>query len=81
MALSKEKVTVFWSKKEQDWMTRWPEWENRNAKILGRNLLGMIEDFKNPNGENLRDFLRTSGFDPDTFSMKVHAKLDENRHD
>jgi len=42
---SKEKVTVKWSKKENCWISKYPEWRNRNARILGNNFFTMIEQF------------------------------------
>ncbi len=67
------KVTIKWSKKEKDWISRWPEWKNRNPRILGNNFFGMINDFKGPNGEGLRDIISMAGFDPDTFVISVKA--------
>ena len=29
-----EKVIVKWSKKEKDWISKYPEWENRNATLF-----------------------------------------------
>ena len=79
-----EKVTVKWSKKEKDWMSRYPEWENRNARIMGNAFFDMIKQFENsmsknwegkPTGfTNLRDYLSDGGFDPDTFTISVKAK-------
>lgn len=85
MKRSKEKVTVKWSKKENCWISTYPEWKNRNAKILGNNFFTMIHEFEKsksfdwqgkPTGfKTLRDFLDEGGFDPDTFTIKVHAKI------
>lgn len=72
----KEKVTVKWSKKEESWISRYPEWQNRNAKILGNNFFGMIEEFEKYKGKSLREFLEEGGFDPDTFTISVKAKSD-----
>ena len=79
-----EKVTVKWSTKEKDWMSRYPEWENRNARIMGNAFFDMIKQFENsmsknwegkPTGfTNLRDYLSDGGFDPDTFTISVKAK-------
>ncbi len=93
MKRSKEKVTVKWSKTEKDWISKYPEWENRNARITGNAFFGMIQDFdkyisknseNNPSGyKNLRDYLSKGGFDPDTFTISVNAKnkdeLDPNK--
>jgi len=35
MVRSKEKVTVKWSKKEKCWISKYPEWKNRNGRITG----------------------------------------------
>ncbi|MGA9651902.1 hypothetical protein [Pedobacter sp.] len=82
---SKEKVTVKWSKKEKDWQSRYPEWENRNARIVGNQFFNMIreyEEFMSKNWEGkptgfttLRDYLSQAGFDPDTFTISVNAKV------
>lgn len=85
MKHSKEKVTVKWSKKEKDWISKYPEWENRNAKITGNAFFHMIqcwEDFMSKDWEgkptgftSLRNYLSNGGFDADTFTISVHAKL------
>lgn len=85
MKRSKEKVTVKWSKKEKDWVSKYPEWENRNARITGNAFFDMIRKFEEfmskdwqgkPTGfTNLRDYLSNGGFDPDTFTISVNAKL------
>lgn len=82
---SKEKVTVKWSKRENDWVSRYPEWENRNAKIAGNAMFNMIRKFEEfmskdwegkPTGfKSLRDYLSEGGFDPDTFTISVNAKI------
>lgn len=65
-------------------MSRYPEWENRNARIMGNAFFDMIKQFENsmsknwegkPTGfTNLRDYLSNGGFDPDTFTISVKAK-------
>lgn len=75
MKRSKEKVTVKWSRKENDWLTRYPEWENRNARILGINFLSMIQEFEKFKSDNLRNVISNAGFDPDTFCISVNAKI------
>jgi len=82
---SKEKVTVKWSKKEKDWVSKYPEWENRNGRITGNSFFNMIrlfdesisKDWEGNPGEykSLRDYLETGGFDPDTFTISVNAKI------
>ena len=84
MAKRKERVTVKWSKKENDWQSRYPEWENRNARITGNCFFTMIskwEEFMSKNWEGkptgfttLRKYLEEGGFDPDTFTISVYAK-------
>lgn len=79
-----KKVTVKWSKREKDWQSRYPEWENRNARITGNSFFIMIQKFEEfmskdwqgkPTGfTNLRDYLSNGGFDPDTFTISVKAK-------
>ncbi len=70
----KEKVTVKWSKREKDWVSKWPEWENRNAKILGNNFFGMIREYEEWSGKKIRNIISEAGFDPDTFTISVKAK-------
>jgi len=85
---SKEKVTVKWSKKEKDWVSKYPEWENRNARITGNaffDLIRCFEDFmskdyqgKRTDFTNFRDYLSSGGFDPDTFTISVNAKIKDD---
>ena len=84
MKISKEKVTVKWSKKESDWFSKYPEWENRNARITGNSFFVMIskwEEFMSKDWQgkptgfvSLRQYLSDGGFDPDTFTISVNAK-------
>jgi hypothetical protein len=79
-----EKVTVKWSKREKDWQSCYPEWENRSARIIGNSFFTMISKFEEfmsndwqgkPIGfTSLRDYLSEGGFDPDTFTISVKAK-------
>ncbi len=88
MKRSKEKVTVKWSTKEKDWISKYPEWKNRNARITGNALFDMIrtwEAFMSKNWEgkptgfkSLRDYLSDGGFDPDTFTISVNAKIKDD---
>jgi hypothetical protein len=76
-----DKVTVKWSKKESDWQSRYPEMPNRNGRITGNAFFTMIRVFEEsmskdwegkPTGfTNLRDYLKSGGFDPDTFCISV----------
>jgi len=87
MKRSKEKVVVKWSKKEKDWISKWPEWPNRNARITGNCFFDMIRKFeefmskdwegKPTDFKNLREHLSDGGFDPDTFTISVNAKVKE----
>ena len=82
---SKEKITIKWSRKGKCWIAKFPEWGNRNASILSKNLLSMInlyeEDmkklFKNDpeRFKSLYDYISEGGFDPETFSISVNAKI------
>lgn len=82
--MTRKKVTVNWSGKENDWQSRYPEWENGNAIILGRAFLTMImkyEEFMSKDWQgkrtgfiSLRNYLNEAGFDPDTFTISVKAK-------
>lgn len=73
--MSKEKVTVKWSKREKDWQSKYPEWPNRNARIVGNAFFTMIrlyEDQMRPMGyKDFRDYLTKAGLDPDTFTITV----------
>ena len=77
---SKEKVTLKWSKKENDWISKYPKGENNsNGKVVGYSFFHMIRLFDDWIGEegkykDIRDYLDKGGFDPDTFSITVHAK-------
>lgn len=89
MKRSKEKVTLKWSKSQKDWVARYPEWKNRNGKITGNTFFLMIQKFEefmtrdwagqrlDNNFINFRDYLESGGFDPDTFTISVNAKLKE----
>ena len=70
----KKKVIVKWSKKENDWISKYPEWENRNARILGNNFFNMISEFEKWRGEDLRKTISNAGFNPATFTISVEAK-------
>lgn len=79
-----EKVIVRWSNKEKDWQSKYPEWENRNARIVGNSFFTMIrlyEEFMSKDSEgkptgfkSLKQYLTDAGFDPDTFTITVKTK-------
>lgn len=69
-----KKVTVKWNKKENDWITKYPEWKNRNARILGLNFLTMIQEFEKWKGEDLRKVIEGAGFDPDSLTITVKER-------
>jgi len=84
MRRSKEKVTVKWSKKEEDWLNKYSDSNVANTRNAGKaffTMIGKYEEFMRfdwegkPTGfTTLRDHLSKLGFDPDTFEIKVHAK-------
>lgn len=84
MSKRKQRVTVKWSKKEKDWLSRYPEWPNRNARIVGNSFFSMIRKYEEfmssdwegkPTGfKDLRTYLSDAGLDPDTFTISVYAK-------
>ena len=74
----KPAVKVKWNKKEQDWNSHYPEWTNRNARILGNNFFAMIRQFEEWKGCSLRETISSAGFDPDTFVISVKAKEGED---
>jgi len=71
------KVTARWSKKENDWVFKYPEMGNRNGRITAHFLNGMIaradsyckESLKT---KGLRDYFISGGFDPDTFTISIN---------
>lgn len=70
----KDKVTITWSKRERDWLSKYTESNGRNGRILGNNFFTMIEEFERWKGEKLRDVISNAGFDHDTFTISVKAK-------
>lgn len=72
--MAKPKVTIKWSKREKDWLSQYPEWKNRSARILGNNFFTMISEFEKWKGEELRKVISDAGFDPDSFTISVTAK-------
>jgi hypothetical protein len=72
---SKEKVTVKWNKKEKDFIARYPEWPNRNPRILANNIFTMLQEFEKWKGISLIETIKEAGFDPDTFVISVNAKI------
>lgn len=81
--MNHERVVVKWSKKENDWISKYPEWPNRNARITGNAFFTMIQEFEKfmrsnwegkPTGFiSLRQYLKDGGFDPDSFTIFVKA--------
>lgn len=79
-----EKVTVKWSKRENDWEAKYPETENRSGRICSNAFFTMINQFEEfmrtdwegkPTGfKSLRQYLIEGGFDPDTFIISVKQK-------
>jgi len=77
-----EKVTVKWSKKEQDWISKYPEMPNRNGRITGNAFFLMIQKFeefmrtdwegKSTGFTSFRTYLKDGGFDPDSFTISVN---------
>lgn len=72
--MTKKKVTVKWSKKENDWQSKYPEWENRNARIVGNSFFTMIRKWEEFHDTDLRTYLSDAGLNPDTFTISVLAK-------
>jgi hypothetical protein len=82
MKKCKERVWSKWSKKESDWIFRYPEYKNSNGRITAKFISGMIETADNTvrslGYENLRDYFEKGGFDPDTFTISINAKHGSN---
>lgn len=70
----RESITLKWSKKIRDWEAKYPEWKNRNARILSLNFLEMIASFERWKKEDLEKVIENAGFDPETFQIVVKAK-------
>lgn len=70
----KEKVTLKWSKKEHDWIITYPEWENRNPRILWINFLSMMREYAEWKWQSIEETIEQIGFDPKTFTMSVKIK-------
>ena len=83
--MERQKVYVKWNKKEKDWYSHFPEWENRNARIVGNCFFLMIQKYeefmkrdyagRDTDFISLRDHLESAGFDPDSFTISVKAKI------
>ena len=81
--MATDKAEVVWSKKENDWVGKYP---NRNGKIVTGSFFTMITEFEkfmsyNWKGErtdfkDFRTYLEEGGFDPDTFKISVKLKKD-----
>lgn len=75
------KTTVKWSKKENDWVCKYPD---RNGRLIGDALFTMIDKFEefmktdHTGGKtdftNFRDYLTSAGYDPDSFNISVKKK-------
>ena len=82
MSKYRKKVTVKWSKKENDWISNYP---SRNGRITGNAFFNMIrkfEEFMSTNWEgkptgftNIRDYLSSGVFEQDKFTLSVKEKL------
>lgn len=77
---AKEKVTAKWNKKEKDWFYRYPEYKNRNGRITAHfldTIIHLAEEYaiKELKCKSLRDYFEGGGFDPDTFTISINAKI------
>ena len=85
MKQSKEKVTLKYSKKEQDFITKYPEYKNRNGRITGNFLLGLLELAEETvisrGNESLRDYFDKGGFDIETFKISINAKQGQTNNE
>lgn len=79
MKRSKEKVTLKYSKAEKEFLVKYPEYKNRNGRITGNffsGLLDMAEQrVKELGSENLKDYFEKGGFDIETFTISISAKM------
>lgn len=79
MKRRKEKVTAKWNKKEKDWFYRYPEYKNRNGRITAHffdEIIRMADEYcqKHLNKNGIRDYFKSGGFDPDTFTISINAR-------
>jgi hypothetical protein len=78
MKRNPEKVTLRFSKKENDIVTSYPEYKNRNGKITANILYTfyeMAEKYAKENGyKDLREYFDKGGFDFETFTISINAK-------
>lgn len=80
----KEKVTLKYSKARKDFISRYPEYSNRNGEITGlffTNLYYLAESKANELGyDSLRDYFDKGGFDIDTFTISINAKIGQSQN-
>lgn len=80
----KEKVTLKYSKSKKDFISRYPEYKNRNGEITGlffTSLYQLAESKVIDLGyESLRDYFDKGGFDIDTFTISINAKIGQTQN-
>jgi hypothetical protein len=80
----KDKVSLKWSKKENDWLMKYPNNAGKGVGGTFFNMIRKLEEFMSKDWEgkptgftSLRQYLGDSGFDPDTFTISVQVKTDK----
>ena len=80
----KEKVTLKYSKARKEFIVRYPEYTNRNGGITGSffsHLYDLAESRVIDLGyESLRDYFDKGGFDIDTFTISINAKIGQTQN-
>ena len=75
----KEKVTLKYSKARKEFIVRYPEYTNPNGNITGlffSHIYDLAQSKANDLGyESLRDYFDKGGFDIDTFTISINAKI------
>ena len=67
----KKKVVLKWSKKENEWVCKYPEMPNRNGSITAKIFLSFIKDFENKMNCDFKKHLESGWLNPKSFIVKV----------
>ena len=68
------KVVLKWSKKQNEFIAKYPAMQNRNGSIVAKAFLYMMTDFEKSIKNDLRTYLTEGGFDADSFTITVKVK-------
>lgn len=67
----KKKVILKWSKRENEWICKYPEMTNRNGSVTAKIFLNFIHNFENKMNCDFRTHLEKWWLNPDTFTIRV----------